>query len=665
MSTETVLCAIVLLGSLLPLVLRSRKTLPVFFAAVLLAAGVFALASWAPPLRSPPAGQRPLQLKETNGAQASGFVSSNECRSCHPQEYATWHASYHRTMTQVVGPDTVLADFEDLELWFDGRPYNLSRRDGEFWVELSDPNGVDEVIAAAQRGDISLAREMASRLPRVRRRIVMSTGSHHYQLYWYSSGSGRELYMLPFAYLIAEKRWVPRVSIFLIPPNEVEHRKAWNRDCMPCHSTGGAPGYAVSEIKSNRLGAPDSHTAEVGIACEACHGPSADHVAANRNPLRRYEFHLSAGVDPSAVQPERLEAARSSEVCGQCHSVNTNYTFADWAQALEDGSPYRAGGELRESTYVVSRETVSESPLFQSWIEGNQRTLDEWFWPDGEIRVAGREYNGLLESPCYQGGEFSCISCHSMHGSDPNDQLAPEMDGDQACLQCHEKFQQDIEKHTRHAVQSSGSRCYNCHMPHTTYGLLKAVRSHRISNPSVSSDLESGRTNACNLCHLDQTLAWTQEHLSDWYDAAEAAVEGDQRTVAAGVLGLLQGDAGARAILAWHMGWEPAQTASRADWMAPFLARALDDPYDAVRYIGSRSLGRVPGFASFQYDYLAPPAERRRAVSRAMHLWKLPSDTPWRGDGGRVLIRPDGTLRSDQAGRLLDSRDQRPIYLVE
>ena len=62
--------------------------------------------------------------------------------------------------------------------------------------------------------------------------------------------------------------------------------------------------------------------------------------------------------------------------------------------------------------------------------------------------------------------------------------------------------------------------------------------------------------------------------------------------------------------------------------MAPFLAHALDDPYDAVRYIGSRSLGRVPGFASFQYDYLAPPAERRRAVSRAMHLWKLPLRHP-------------------------------------
>ncbi len=35
--------------------------------------------------------QRPLQVLD------DGFVSSRSCRACHPQQYATWHASYHRT----------------------------------------------------------------------------------------------------------------------------------------------------------------------------------------------------------------------------------------------------------------------------------------------------------------------------------------------------------------------------------------------------------------------------------------------------------------------------------------------------------------------------------------------------------------------------------------
>ena len=32
------------------------------------------------------------------------------------------------------------------------------------------------------------------------------------------------------------------------------------------------------------------------------------------------------------------------------------------------------------------------------------------FWKDGMIRVTGREANGVMSSPCYQGGQFSCLS---------------------------------------------------------------------------------------------------------------------------------------------------------------------------------------------------------------------------------------------------------------
>ena len=47
-------------------------------------------------------------------------------------------------------------------------------------------------------------------------------------------------------------------------------------------------------------------------------------------------------------------------------------------------------------------------------------------------------------------------------------------------------------------------------MPYTTYGLLKTIRSHT-DQQSVGRRrrVETGRPNACNLCHLDKTLAWT------------------------------------------------------------------------------------------------------------------------------------------------------------
>ncbi|MBI1904109.1 MAG: CDP-alcohol phosphatidyltransferase family protein, partial [Planctomycetia bacterium] len=47
----------------------------------------------------------------------------------------------------------------------------------------------------------------------------------------------------------------------------------------------------------------ETTAAEFGIACEGCHGPGADHVAANWNPLRRYSLHLTGRADPTTVQP--------------------------------------------------------------------------------------------------------------------------------------------------------------------------------------------------------------------------------------------------------------------------------------------------------------------------------------------------------------------------
>ena len=57
-------------------------------------------------------------------------------------------------------------------------------------------------------------------------------------------------------------------------------------------------------------------------------------------------------------------------------------------------------------------------------------------------------------------------------------------------------------------------------MPRTTFGLLRAIRSHQVSSPTVKESVEYGRPNACNLCHLDQTLARTAEKLEaccNWF----------------------------------------------------------------------------------------------------------------------------------------------------
>ena len=62
---------------------------------------------------------RPIQVLR------DGYVSSIRCRTCHPQQYASWHASYHRTMTQVATPETVATTFDGVELELHGQIYRL------------------------------------------------------------------------------------------------------------------------------------------------------------------------------------------------------------------------------------------------------------------------------------------------------------------------------------------------------------------------------------------------------------------------------------------------------------------------------------------------------------------------------------------------------------
>jgi predicted CXXCH cytochrome family protein len=541
-------------------------------------------------------------------------------------------------MTQVASPESVRGKFDNVALEFEGDVYHLEKSGDEFWVEMVDPDWriPQEFGAASTAPDAT--RKTAS--PRVRRRVSMVTGSHYMQAYWIDNHHGNQQLSLPFTYLFEQERWVPRPAVFLSDPTRTGWAQVWNLGCVDCHSTAGQPGILPQPASF------DTRVAELGIACEACHGPAREHVRLNSDPRRRYQLHLASKGDPSVVNPARLDSKRSSEICGRCHSVHSSLDQDDW---LRNGTRFHAGQEL-EKTTRVSRHV--KAPDLRNAL----------FWSDDMIRVSGREYNGLLKTPCFQKGEMSCLSCHSMHQSSPTYQVARDMDGNAACLPCHKKIAADVPQHTHHAPTSTGSRCYNCHMPYTTYGLMRGLRSHQISSPSVKASVQTGRPDACNLCHLDKTLDWTSQYLQAWYKIPQEPLTPEQQSVAASILWSLKGDAGQRALTAWHMGWEPARAVSGAGWLAPYLATLLDDPYAAVRYIAARSLKRQPGFENFSYDYVGGADSLRRSRESALAEWQArakPQDNPG------LLLQPDGGLEWSKVAGLQAERDNRSMDLNE
>ncbi|MFT7513389.1 MAG: hypothetical protein ACI9QL_002602 [Candidatus Omnitrophota bacterium] len=589
---------------------------------------------------------RPLEIAN------DPYIGSQACKECHKNEYVSWHRSYHRTMTRKATPENVIGNFDQVSLTYGNQNYHLSRKADTFQVSYQDRESGSEVT----------------------RPVVMTTGKHHMQFYWMAADRGRETTKFPFVWLLPEERWVPADATFLKPPDVHTSLEVgqWNYNCIACHTTGGQPGLSFNDDQSLRRDTVEdmeTRAAEFGIACEACHEPGRKHVQAQADKGSAAEMHITQPID----LPEHL----SSQVCGQCHSIQVPRTAGDHRTLLQTGNPYRPGGNLMDADH--SATLVMQQSHFSSYTNTqplNAEFMSTRFWSDGTVRVSGREFNGLIESPCYTHGDpdrgiLSCMSCHTMHPREDrtdldawaDDQLKPGMRTNKACLQCHESYGGEaLTHHTHHVAGSSGSLCTNCHMPYTSYGLLKAIRSHTIESPSVQNAQVTGKPTACNQCHLDRTLAWTAERLAAWYALEPPPLSPADQRWAASVRWTLEGDAGQRALMAWSFGWQQARDISGESWMPPYLFILLDDPYDAVRIIAHRSLKTYPGYSYTSYNPLSTPADRRGAIRKAMNIWKANFDGPVKPE---VLLIGKGQLDRTTADALMAHRNNRRVALNE
>ena len=606
---------------------------------------VFAFVRWPREKIDTARAQTPPQVRR------AGYVAAASCQSCHPDYHATWQRTFHRTMTQVAGPETVIPSFENVVLEVRGETTKLEQRGDEFWATMIDPEWHDEMLRQKKS-----PREHPD--PKiVDKQIVMTTGSHNMQAYWVRGTRGNHLYKFPWMYVTEDATWVPNDDAFLQPAEMPESfTPIWNRTCIKCHAVGGKPGLNFEPGESPMMGEFNSEIAELGISCEACHGPGEEHVAFHQDPQNQGQTKLDEPARSAMIHPGKVPHEISVQICGQCHG---NYETPTMIQELSAGFSYRAAGDY-EKTHQIYR---FDKPVRDPMAEFFRKNL---YWNDGACRIGGDEYNGMLETACFTQGKMTCLSCHSMHASDPDDQLAATMETNEACFQCHQEMRADVSAHTHHPSTSSGSLCYNCHMPHTAYALFKGIRSHRIDSPEVTSTIQSSRPNACNLCHLDKTLAWTADKLTLWYDKEPVELDPADQEIAASLRWILQGDAMQRVITAWNMGRESARRTSGSNWQPALLAELLDDSYSAVRYVAHRAIQKMPGLANFEFNYIGPPARRLQAIqevrrrARDLQVEAVPAESR-----AALLLNAAGELDLPRIKQLLSEREDPPVMIQE
>jgi hypothetical protein len=73
----------------------------------------------------------------------------------------------------------------------------------------------------------------------------------------------------------------------------------------------------------------------------------------------------------------------------------------------------------------------------------------------------------------------------------------------------------------------------------------------------------------------------------------------------------------------------------------------------------------LPGMASFNGDFVAPPAQRRRDIEGIVGQWRRMQAGARRRTDPALLFNADGSIRLDAINRLLSEQNRRPIRLNE
>lgn len=447
---------------------------------------------------------------------AATYVGGAACADCHAEEAELWKASHHDLAMALPESGSVLGDFDDAAVVFDGVRTTFAQSDGAYVVTSDGAEGAATPYTVAYTfGAVPL------------QQLLLPLDRGRYQAFdvaWDSRPRAQ-----------GGQRWFDLDPGVARAPGDASHwsgrEKNWNTMCAECHSTGVRKGYDPGTRSYSTT------YEEVDVSCEACHGPGSNHATwAASEPDPRVDMaalvvDLSNRderqwiVDASIGTASRVPESDSDielDTCGRCHARRAplTETFA-FGQPLAD-------------SYRVS---LLEEGLYH---------------PDGQPREQAFVYGSFLQSGKAEAG-VRCSDCHEPHSG------RTILEGNGLCAQCHAVERFASPRHTLHASAGPGSQCVDCHMPESVYLGIDARREHafRVPRPDLAGEL--GTPDVCTGCHVERTPAWAAARLEERFGVPDGG--------ATWAPALHAGRRGVRGA-----GDDLARLAS--DWQAPGIVRA-------------------------------------------------------------------------------------------
>eukprot|EP00913_Durusdinium_trenchii_P008800 g8266.t1 len=270
--------------------------------------------------------------------------------------------------------------------------------------------------------------------------VAWLVGSGHHAQAMVAEHNGY-LTQLPLAWFAADAKWR------LNPGYEMKNRR-FDRPILPgCVACHGNPVEHRPPTR-NRYKRPISN----GIGCERCHGPGKSHVDFHNAETKR----KAGGAPDPIINPKRLSAARSNDVCLQCHLQGDVVLYQHGADAFS----FRPGEKL--SAHRLDFLIQTDEP--------------ESF---GVASHGAR----MMRSRCFieSGRKLTCIDCHDAHR--PVTAISQKV-YDSKCITCHKP--QACDRPVKKPENKAAGGCVACHMPRrgTREGQHLVFTDHWIRKPA-------------------------------------------------------------------------------------------------------------------------------------------------------------------------------------
>jgi len=417
------------------------------------------------------------------------YAGSQRCMKCHQLQYQKWQKSDHFKSMMQPSKTSVLGDFNDVEVIFDGSTTAFTQHDDKFFITTQNSSRKIETYE-----------------------VKYTFGHFPLQQYLIDIGEGK-LQAFDVAWDSRAEEEGGSLWFKLLPDQNTSakspfhwsrHLQNWNSRCAECHSSQLNKGY-----NSDSLSYKTTFT-EINIACEECHGGGTEHIEVvekgryNKDTNTGFQTNLKKtayfGFDArgATVKSHGEHSQAQVNACGGCHS---------------------------------RRQVIGEiNPKHNFHDQYRLRFLDqELYYVDGQVREEVFVLGSFLQSKMYKSG-VTCTNCHDPHTGEvlTND--------NRLCTQCHQPSHYDTAKHHHHKKSSRGAFCINCHMPTTTYMGVDARRDHAFSLPSIKRSLELNTPNACERCHGSPSRKWTQKVLLQWSGSQDMYSKANAAAISADVL---------------------------------------------------------------------------------------------------------------------------------